>query len=33
MSTGNEDNFCPAGYDPVFALVPGMPLDVPFDGK
>jgi hypothetical protein len=33
MSIGNEDNFCPVGYDPVFALVPGMPLDVPFDGK
>ena len=33
LAAGNQDNFCPAGYDPVFALVPGMPLDVPFDGK
>lgn len=28
----NQDNFCPLGYDPVFALVPGMPPDIPFDG-
>jgi hypothetical protein len=33
MSSGNADNFCPLGYDPVTALVPGMPFDVPFDGK
>jgi hypothetical protein len=32
MSAGNLDNFCPLGYDPVTALVPGMPPDVPFDG-
>lgn len=32
MSVGNENNFCPLAYDPVTAIVPGMPIDIPFDG-
>jgi hypothetical protein len=32
MSVGNADNFCPLAYDPLTAIVPGMPIDIPFDG-
>jgi len=32
VTGGGADNFCDIPYDPVFGIVPGMPIDIPFDG-
>ena len=33
LSAGHHDNFCDLPLIPVTGLVPGMPPDIPFDGK